>query len=98
MTATELIGLSAGSLTTIAFVPQVLRIWRRRSARDLSWSMMGIFTLGIGLWLIYGLLLGAVAIILANAITLLLSLAICLMKWRFDPLPGTQSPNLKEPT
>jgi len=81
---TEAIGLAAGTLTTLAFIPQVARVWRTRSACDLSWGMLSIFTLGVGLWLIYGVLLGAAAIILANAITFVLTCALCVMKWRFE--------------
>ncbi|MCX8098861.1 MAG: SemiSWEET transporter [Casimicrobiaceae bacterium] len=88
MNAVEALGLVAGTLTTIAFVPQVLRVWRRRSARDLSWAMMTIFTTGVGLWLVYGLLLGAPAIIAANAVTFVLTLALCVMKWRFNHTPA----------
>lgn len=80
---TELLGLVAGALTTIAFIPQVWRIWRTRSARDISAPMYLIFTSGVALWLFYGLRLGAVPVILANAITLLLALAVLLMKLRF---------------
>ncbi|MFN3629176.1 MAG: SemiSWEET family sugar transporter [Casimicrobiaceae bacterium] len=84
MAATEVLGMLAGTLTTVSFLPQVVKIWRTRSARDLSWGMTIVFTLGVGLWLVYGLLIGAPAIIAANAVTFALTLSICLMKWRFD--------------
>jgi MtN3 and saliva related transmembrane protein len=95
MAATETIGLVAGTLTTVSFLPQVAKIWRTRSARDLSWGMALVFTAGVGLWLVYGLLIGAPAIIVANAVTFALTLAICVMKWRFDrvaqPSPSPES-------
>ncbi|MBL8311511.1 MAG: SemiSWEET family sugar transporter [Burkholderiales bacterium] len=80
----ETIGLLAGTLTTASFVPQVWKIWTTKSARDLSWGMVGVFCAGTLLWLVYGILLGALSIIVANAITFLLSLAICVMKLQYD--------------
>ncbi|MBS0313274.1 MAG: SemiSWEET family sugar transporter [Burkholderiales bacterium] len=80
----ETIGLMAGTLTTASFLPQVWKIWKTRSARDLSWGMTGVFCVGVALWLVYGVLLGAPSIIIANAITFVLSLAICIMKYQFD--------------
>ena len=80
----ETLGLLAGTLTTASFVPQVWKIWSTRSARDLSWAMVAAFTLGTFLWLLYGVKAASTSIILANAITFLLSLAICVMKLRFD--------------
>lgn len=80
----ETLGLIAGTLTTASFVPQVWKIWTTRSARDLSWGMVAVFTLGTFLWLCYGIKVGSPSIMTANAITFLLSLAICAMKLRFD--------------
>ena len=80
----ETLGLIAGTLTTASFVPQVWKIWQTRSARDLSWAMVAVFTLGTFLWLLYGVKVGSTSIMIANAITFLLSLAICAMKLRFD--------------
>ncbi|WHZ21359.1 MAG: hypothetical protein OJF47_000471 [Nitrospira sp.] len=74
------IGLLAGTLTTIAFIPQLQQTWRTRSARDVSLGMLLTFTTGVFLWLVYGLLLGALPIILANLITLVLTLAILILK------------------
>lgn len=79
----ETIGLVAGTLTTMSFVPQVFKIWSTKSARDLSWGMVAVFCAGTFLWLVYGLMLGAVSIIVANAVTFVLSLAICVMKTRY---------------
>jgi len=79
----DLIGTLASTLTTIAFVPQVWRAWRTRSARDLSLPMYMIFTSGVALWFVYGLLLGAMPIIVGNAVTLLLAGAVLAMKLKF---------------
>lgn len=79
----DLIGALAGALTTIAFIPQVWRIWKTRSARDLSLPMYLIFTSGVALWFVYGLALGVLPIIASNGITLLLAGTVLAMKLRF---------------
>ena len=86
---TDALGFAAGTLTTIAFVPQVYRIVRTRSAHDISWLMFGIFSLGIVLWLWYGLRTSALPVILANLVTLTLAVTILCLKWRYgrDSLP-----------
>ncbi len=80
MDTVEVVGMVAGLLTTIAFVPQVLKTWRTRSARDFSLPMLLLFTVGIALWLAYGLLLGQVPIILPNVVTLVLTAYILAVK------------------
>ena len=65
----ELVGYPAALLTTLAFVPQAWQSWRTRDLSGISLPMYLLFTLGVGLWLVYGLLLGSWPIILANAIT-----------------------------
>ena len=84
MTAADALGLLAGVLTTLAFVPQVIRVWRTRSARDLSLASFAIFTVGVALWLAYGIAVGALPVIVANAVTLVLAGAILVMKLVFD--------------
>jgi MtN3 and saliva related transmembrane protein len=78
-----LVGLLAGTLTTIAFIPQLQQTWRTRSAQDVSLGMLITFVTGVFLWLIYGLMLGALPVILANVITLVLTLAILILKMRY---------------
>ncbi len=80
----SMIGFIAATLTTLAFVPQVIMVWRTRSAKDVSLGMYGMFTTGVAAWLIYGILIGSLPVILANAITLLLAAAVIVMKLRFD--------------
>jgi MtN3 and saliva related transmembrane protein len=79
----EVIGTLAGLLTTMAFIPQVWRVWRTRSARDISLPMYVIFTAGVVLWFAYGLMTGALPLIVANGVTLLLAGAVLAMKLRF---------------
>ena len=80
---THLVGLAAAFCTTVAFLPQVLRAWRTRSTKDLSLSMFLVFTTGIFLWLMYGLILRDVPLIAANGTTLLLSGSILYFKLRY---------------
>jgi MtN3 and saliva related transmembrane protein len=79
----DVVGMLAGLLTTAAFLPQAWRIWRTRSTRDLSLPMYAVFTGGVGLWFVYGIMTGALPIIVTNGVTLLLSGAILAMKLRF---------------
>jgi MtN3 and saliva related transmembrane protein len=90
MDLTTVLGLVAGSLTTLAYFPQVLKTWRSRSADGMSWSMLVILCLGIGLWLIYGLYAHDTPVILANLLTLLFSSAILAMKIRYEAVPKLQ--------
>jgi MtN3 and saliva related transmembrane protein len=83
---TELIdtlGLLAGTLTTIAFFPQLYKTWKSKSARDVSLVMMITFSIGVFLWLVYGLVIHAMPVIVANAVTLVLALLIVLLKIRY---------------
>lgn len=80
---TEIVGMLAGLLTTIAFVPQVWRIWKTRSTHDLSLTMYAVFTAGVVLWLVYGIMMGALPIIVTNVATLLLAGAVLVGKLRF---------------
>ena len=83
MSTNDTLGLIAGALTSISFLPQVIKTWRSGSARDLSLSMFGIFSLGVTLWLIYGLKVNSIPIIAANALTLALCLVIPYFKVKF---------------
>lgn len=80
---TTLLGTVAGVLTTASFVPQVLKTWRTRSTADISLGMFSAFTAGVGLWLVYGILIGEIPIIVANAITLGLAGTILAFKLRY---------------
>ncbi|MDP3622001.1 MAG: SemiSWEET transporter [Polynucleobacter sp.] len=82
MNLTDIIGTAAAVLTTLAFLPQAWRSWRTRDLAGISLGMYGLFTLGVFLWLLYGLLLGQWPIIVANAITLILSCSILFLKIR----------------
>lgn len=82
--AVNAIGLVAAVCTTVSFVPQLIRVWRLRNARDISLTMFLVFSLGTFLWLLYGIFIRSLPVTLANAVTLALSLAILALKLRFD--------------
>jgi MtN3 and saliva related transmembrane protein len=77
------VGYAAGTLTTIAFLPQLLHVWQTKRADDLHWGMLLILAVGIALWLIYGVATHQPPVIVANAVTLVLQAAIIFLKLRF---------------
>ncbi len=79
----DLIGSFAATLTTTAFIPQAWKVWQTRHTADISLGMYAMFTLGVVLWLIYGIALMAWPIIIANSITALLAGSVLLMKLKF---------------
>ncbi|WP_204137438.1 SemiSWEET family sugar transporter [Halomicronema sp. CCY15110] len=86
------LGIVAGSLTTLAYLPQVLKTWRSRSADGMSWSMLIILCLGIALWLVYGVYVHDMPLIMANLLTLVFSSAILGIKIRYEAMPKLRSP------
>jgi MtN3 and saliva related transmembrane protein len=80
----EWIGSCAAICTTISFLPQLIRVWRRKSASDISLTMFLFFSFGVALWLVYGIGIGSVPIIAANAVTLALALTILGLKLKYD--------------
>ncbi|MDG2270181.1 MAG: SemiSWEET transporter [Alphaproteobacteria bacterium] len=91
----DLLGGVAAVLTTIAFVPQVIKSWRSGSTRDVSLGMFVIFTTGLSLWLIYGFVIESRPIIIANIVTLGLTGIIIAFKLRdmFGRTPRTPAAN-----
>ncbi len=79
----DLIGYIAATLTTASFLPQAWKTFRSRDVSGISLGMYALFTTGVALWLVYGLVLGNLPITLANAITLALALAVLVMKLRY---------------
>ena len=76
----ELIGLLAAILTTSAFVPQVYKLYREKNAQGVSLTMYLIMFIGVLLWLLYGMLIGSIAIIVANSVTAFLQLLVIIFK------------------
>jgi MtN3 and saliva related transmembrane protein len=83
MNGVTVLGIAAGALTTVAFVPQVVKAWRTRSTRDVSLGMFLTLCAGILLWLLYGFLVGDLPLILANGVTLGLATTILILKLRY---------------
>ena len=83
MQTIDLIGYVAATLTTASFVPQVWQTFKTKDVRGISLLMYSVFTVGIGLWLVYGVLISAWPIVIANAITLTLAGTILWMKIRY---------------
>lgn len=79
----ESLGYSAGFLTTMAFVPQVVQIYKTKSAKDVSLAMFLLFTLGVAMWLAYGLITQSFPVVAANGVTLALSGVILYFKFRY---------------
>lgn len=83
MTLTEFIGYAAGTLTAVAFAPQVLKAWRTRDTAALSVGTLVIYVIGIVGWFVYGLLLNSYPIILSNLVSLVLAGSLLIAKLCF---------------
>jgi MtN3 and saliva related transmembrane protein len=77
------LGLIAGVLTTIAYLPQLIKTWQTKSAHDLSWSMLIVLCAGIILWLVYGFYIQNLPIIAANIVTFLFTSMILVLKIKY---------------
>lgn len=77
-------GSTAAVCTTVSFLPQLVRVYRRKSAHDISLVMFLLFSFGVACWLVYGLGIGSAPITAANAVTLALALTILVLKLRYD--------------
>lgn len=83
MTAIQILGLAAGTITSITFLPQVIQIWKTKSAKDLSLQMLLLLILGVSMWLTYGILVLDTAIIYTNSMVLAMSLIMLYFKFKF---------------
>ena len=90
VTLDEWLGFAAATLTTVSFVPQAWMTFRTRNVSGISLAMYSAFTLGIALWLVYGIRIGAWPLIVANTVTLVLAGAVLAMKIRIDRKPGAR--------
>ncbi|MDA0378529.1 MAG: SemiSWEET transporter [Bacteroidetes bacterium] len=84
---TTAVGLIAAFCTTLAFLPQVIKIWRTKSVGDLSMGTFIVFTCGVAMWLIYGTLIDDLPVIVANAVTLALQSTILFQMVRYRVRP-----------
>ena len=76
-------GLTAGTITSITFLPQVIQIWKTKSSKDLSMHMLLLLIIGTGLWLGYGLIIKDIAIIYTNTLALVMSFIMLYFKLKF---------------
>jgi len=83
MDAILIVGYIAGALTTISFVPQLVKAWKMRETRDISLAMLVLFGIGIFLWTVYGFWVGSLPIIAANVTTFVLIVLLLLLKTRY---------------
>jgi MtN3 and saliva related transmembrane protein len=82
-TLKDIVGTVAATLTTLSFLPQAWLTLRTRDVSGISLSMYSVFTVGVSLWLVYGILLGAWPVIIANAVTLALASTILALKLKY---------------
>ncbi|WP_332824884.1 SemiSWEET transporter [Ramlibacter sp.] len=83
MEVSDMLGYAAATLTTASFVPQAWRTFRTKDVSGISLRMYSVFTLGVAVWLAYGIVLGEVPMMIANASTLVLALAVLVMKLKY---------------
>lgn len=79
----NILGLTAGALIVISFLPQVIKIWRSKSTKDISLGMFIIFCTGVFLWFVYGVCIDSFPVIIANLITFILASTILVFKIRY---------------
>lgn len=78
-----MLGYLAGTLTTIAFLPQVLKAWKSKSTRDISLATTLILLVGIVLWFVYGIYINSLPIIIANLVTMMFVLTLLALKLKY---------------
>jgi MtN3 and saliva related transmembrane protein len=88
MTSLDLLGLIATCFTTSSFVPQVWRTWKTRDVSGISLTSYAVITVGLALWLAYGLLRGDLPLVVANSVMVVLTAAITLMKIVYSRRPA----------
>ncbi len=81
--AVTILGLVAGTLTTLSFLPQLLKAWKSRSTHDISIGMFSLLAVGITLWIVYGVVTSDLPVVVANAVTLVFVGLILTLKLRY---------------
>ena len=79
----EWFGFAAAALTTLSFIPQAIKTIKTRDTHGISRGMYTMFTVGVALWLVYGIIIGSLPMILANTVTLALAGTILALKLRY---------------
>lgn len=83
MSGIQILGMIAGTITSITFLPQVIKVWKSRSAKDLSLVMLILLLIGVSLWLVYGLVIADGAIIYTNSMVLTMTLILLFFKMKY---------------
>lgn len=78
-----ILGLVAGILTTLAYLPQLIKIWKTKSTKDISLTTFIVFCIGTLLWLIYGLIINSLPLIAANSVSLITTTMIVFFKLKY---------------
>ncbi len=77
------LGIIAGAITTASFLPQVLKTWKTKSAKDISLGMFVFISVGMFLWIVYGFLINSFPVIAANIVSLTLALIVIVLKLKY---------------
>ena len=88
MNSLQILGLAAGTITSITFLPQVIQIWKTKSVKDLSMPMLLLLILGVSMWLTYGILVMDAAIIYTNSMVLTMSFIMMFFKIKYNEKRG----------
>ncbi|SRX54299.1 SemiSWEET transporter [Aequorivita sp. CIP111184] len=83
MTLETIIGILAGTFTTLAVIPQIIKSWRSKKVMDVSPIMFSILILGVGLWVVYGILKGDIPIIVTNGISFILNFSMLVLMFLY---------------
>jgi MtN3 and saliva related transmembrane protein len=80
----EILGLAAGTISSITFLPQVIKIWQTKSAKDLSIPMLLLLVLGVSMWLAYGIIIKNTPVIYTNSMVLFMSFIMLFFKFKYN--------------
>lgn len=92
----EILGYISATLTTIAFLPQIIKTVKTKSAKDVSMGMFVLFTTGVFLWVIYGILTNTMPVLIANAVIFCLALTQIILKIKYDKQEKNSSSNISK--
>lgn len=96
MTAIDILGMTAGCISSITFLPQVIKTWKTKSATDISLLMFTFATISVIMWLVYGIILQNVPIIFTNSMVLFFSLVMLFFKYKYSGAADKELQPIKE--
>ena len=83
MDAITIVGLIAAAFTTVALLPQLIKVWKTKSTKDISTGMFTLFCVGVFLWFVYGIYMNDIPIILANSLAFIQAVIILMFKAKY---------------